>query len=233
MTKQGGSIQQMGAGNDEHSLMTLMGQMMRLPVTALVYSFEIFIRTMKEMQRMADQSFEAVAGDIKLKSSDVPQYEYSSGISGTGTDVNNQPTREEGSVMQDDQDLSGEDLKYVSYSILFTKRDLEATLEEQKQDLVNYSTNGGSYGGLKIAKFMEKVSKSKVKRPTVWEENDYPDDAVDDYHWTIPEEDEKYITFIYKVDRRLNRQEADYDKQKLDALKGIKSSIDSVGAKIG
>ena len=137
--------------------------------------------------------------------------------------------------MWDDQDLSGDDLKYVSYSILFTKRDLEATLEEQKQDLVNYSTNGGSYGGLKIAHFMQSVAAGGVKRPSKWKEsgNAYPPGATGDTFTSIPKDDERYITFIYTVDRRLDRQEADRDKQKLDALKGIQSSIESVGAKIG
>jgi len=216
--------------SSENSLMALMAQMAKLPVSALVYSFEIFIRTMREMQRMADQSFDALAGGTRMKSADAAR-EDAAALRGAG-DLNNQPTREEENVMWDDQDLSGDDLKYVSYSILFTKRDLEATLEEQQQDLVNYSTNGGSYGGLKLAKFIGKVINAQAKRPKIWAENNYPANAADDYHWQIPDEDEKYITFIYSVSSRLDRQAADYDKQKLDALKGIKSSIDDVSAKI-
>jgi hypothetical protein len=199
-------------GSEENSVLKLMGQMMRLPFTALIYSFEILMRTVRGMQRMTDQGFETLAGDV---------------------DQNRQTTREEEIVMWDDQDLSGDNLKYVSYSILFTKRDLEATLEEQTQDLVNYSTNGGSYGGLKIAKFMKKVFDGEIPRPAIWRENDYPDDAVDETHWKIPEEDEKYITFIYHVDRRLDRQASDYEKQKVEELRRIKESINKVGSKIG
>ncbi len=227
--------QQTQTSSGEDSLMTLMGQMLRLPFTGFVYSFEIFIRTMREMQRLADQSFEGLAGDIVQSSNDTSGHGNVSGAGGTGTDLNNQTTREEESGMWDDQDLSGDDLKYVSYSILFTKRDLEATLEEQKQDLVSYSTNGGSYGGLKIAKFMGRLMDKEgkgVPRPEIWKENNYPNNNAEDTHWKFPDDDEKYITFIYKVDRRLSRQDADYDKQKLDALRGIKSSIDSVSAKI-
>ena len=194
-----------------NGVLRLMGQMMRLPFTALIYSFEILVRTVRGMQHIADQGFETLAG----------------------ADSNQQTTHEEEeNVMWDDQDLSGDDLKYVSYSILFTKRDLEATLEEQTQDLVNYSTNGGSYGGLKIAKFMKKVLDGTVPRPAIWRENDYPDDAVDETHWKIPEEDEKYITFIYHVDRRLDRAASDYDKQKVEELRRIKDSINKVGNKI-
>ncbi|HXD33084.1 MAG TPA: hypothetical protein VN643_18325 [Pyrinomonadaceae bacterium] len=234
MSKHGGSIQQTGTGGDENGLMILMGQMMRLPVMALVYSFEIFIRTMKEMQRVADQSFDAVAGDLFQKGNDPPVLSSESATGETGTDLNNQSTREEESVMWDDQDLSGDDLKYVSYSILFTKRDLEATLEEEKQDLVSYSTNGGSYGGLKIAHFMKSVSEGTVERPPQWKNsgNNYPPGATGDYITEFPTEDERYITFIYSVDRRIPRSEKDYDRDQIRALQGIKEGIDLVGSKI-
>jgi hypothetical protein len=205
---------------EANGVLRLMGQMMRLPFTALICSFEILVRTVRGMQRMTDQGFETLAGDNSQRASDA--------------NLNQQTTHEEEeNVMWDDQDLSGDDLKYVSYSILFTKRDLEATLEEQTQDLVSYSTNGGSYGGLKIAKFMKKVFDGKIPRPTIWRENDYPSDAVDETHWKIPEEDEKYITFIYHVDRRIGRQAAEYDKQKVDELRKIRESINEVGSKIG
>lgn len=124
-----------------------------------------------------------------------------------------------------DQDLGGDDLKYVSYTVLFTKRDLEAPLEREQQDIVSYSTNGGSYGALKIAKFMRKVAQGRVRRPSVWKENDYPPGAEDDTHWEIPDEDLKYITFIYHVDRRLPRQEAEYDKDQVGVLKEIRNRL--------
>ena len=52
-----------------------------------------------------------------------------------------------------DQDLSGDELKYVSYSILYTKADKEDTLQAEKQEIVTYATDGESFGGLKIAEF--------------------------------------------------------------------------------
>jgi hypothetical protein len=220
-------------GSEANSVLRLMGQMMRLPFTALVYSFEIFVRTLQGMQRMTDQGFETLAGDIAQSSKGRHSCDNKSIITGNGADLNQQTTHEEENVMWDDQDLSGNDLKYVSYSILFTKRDLEATLDEETQDLVSYATNGGSYGGLKIAKFMKKVLEGKIPRPAIWRDNDYPDDAVDEMHWKIPEEDEKYITFIYHVDRRIDRQAADYDKQKVEELRKIRDSINEVGSKIG
>jgi hypothetical protein len=52
----------------------------------------------------------------------------------------------------DDQDLSGDDLKYVLWSILFCKPGYEAVLEAQQADIVNYSADGASYAAVKIAK---------------------------------------------------------------------------------
>lgn len=124
-----------------------------------------------------------------------------------------------------DQDLGGEGLKYVSYSILFTKRDYEAVLAEESQTLVNYSTNAGSYGGLKIAEFITKVVQGGIPRPSIWKDKDYPPDTVDECHWTIPEEDKKYITFEYHVERRLPRQESEYDKEQVEVLRKLSKKL--------
>jgi len=211
---------------EANSVWSLMGEMMRLPFTALIYSVEILVRTLRGMQSMADQGLGTLAGD-NTQSSNAQQR-------ASDADRKQQTTHEEEEiVMWDDQDLSGDDLKYVSYSILFTKRDLEATLEEQKQDLVSYSTNGGSYGGLKTAKFFQKLATDGVPRPEKWRQNNYPDRDVNNSHWTLPEDDEKYITFIYRVDRRIPREEKEYDRDQVRELKGIKEGIDIVGNKIG
>ncbi len=127
----------------------------------------------------------------------------------------------------DDQDLSGDDLKYVSYAIIFTKRDFETTLEKNEQEVVNYSTNGGSFGGLKIAKFFKKLNDPKqgVLRPKLWADAKYPPELTDEKHWELPEEDEKYVTFIYRVEKRFPRQEADYDKRQVETLEKISNKI--------
>lgn len=124
-----------------------------------------------------------------------------------------------------DQDLSGNGLKYVSYSILFTKPDLEGTLERQQEDLVNYSTNGESYSALKIAEFFEQNAAGQVKRPQIWIDNNYPSDAVDDYHWKIPSADRKYVTFIYQVDHRLDKNDPNYPKEQVTVLKQIRDRL--------
>ena len=129
--------------------------------------------------------------------------------------------------MSNHQDLSGNDLKYVSYSILFTKRDYEAVLEQQVDDLVNYSTNGASYGALKVSDFFGRLHKGEIKRPPLWRELNYPpgekkDDPILRY---IPEEDKKYVTFVYQVDDRLPKSDREYEKEQTRALEDIARKV--------
>src|SRR5688572_5919324 len=90
------------AGSDANSVIRLMGEMLKLPFTALVYSFEIFVRTLQGMQRMTDQGFNTLAGDIVQNSNDMPASGDSSKTTGTGTDFNQQTTHEEENLMWDD-----------------------------------------------------------------------------------------------------------------------------------
>lgn len=128
----------------------------------------------------------------------------------------------------DDQDLSGDDLKYVLWSILFCKPGYETVLEPQQDDIVNYSADGSSYAAVKIAKYLEKARHGRTERPHIWAEKGYPGDAANitrraepasivggnapssstqERGWRIPADDQKYIKFVYRVERRLPKEE--------------------------
>lgn len=128
---------------------------------------------------------------------------------------------------QGDQDLSGDDLKYVIWSIVFTKPTLECVLEPQHEEIVNYAADGASFAAVKIAKFLDKARHGRVDKPESWRESGYPAEAAHraesaaeagasssggtkrEHGWRVPAEDQKYIKFLYRVDRRLPRQEAE------------------------
>src|SRR5260370_11209288 len=122
----------------------LLAQMLRFPLTVFASTMEAFVNVMREIQKATDQTIGAMVGGVASADSHL--------TGGVIADDASKATLKEESKMSD-QDLGGADLKYVSYSILFTKADLEVTLEQQEEDIVNYSTNGGSYGALKIADF--------------------------------------------------------------------------------
>jgi hypothetical protein len=122
-----------------------------------------------------------------------------------------------------DQDLGGDELKYVIWSIAFTKPGFECVLEPQHEEIVNYSADGASFAAVKIARFLEKARHGHADRPETWGESyppaagkttgrktaGEPQDTSGDKGWRIPAEDQKYITFLYRVDRRLPKQEAE------------------------
>ena len=130
--------------------------------------------------------------------------------------------------MSIDQDLSGDDIKTVVYSIFFTKRDLEAPLKGLTEDVVNYSTNAASYGGLMISKFSGNDS---FKRPQRWKDAKYPEpDSPDELRVSdIPDEDQRYITIDFKVVNRFAKGDADYQKRQTIALEGIERNTKALG----
>jgi hypothetical protein len=135
-----------------------------------------------------------------------------------------------------DHDLSGDDLKYVVWSIIFTKPGHEAILQKQQEELVSYAADANSYAGLKIARFLESARHGHTERPDTWSDREYASDSSrtasktttssggtpvaqsgssarerrpgeHESGWRIPIEDQKHIVFLYRVDRRVPRQE--------------------------
>jgi len=130
-----------------------------------------------------------------------------------------------------DQDLSGADtLKLVRYKILFVKRDYEAVLTEEKEELVAYDTTGPAWAALKICDFMGSLK--LARRPAKWSEKHcdyyYPPGISGEYIEEIPECDHKYIQIYFEVLQRWERQSAEYDREQVEALRGIRRGIDDL-----
>jgi restriction system protein len=100
--------------------------------------------------------------------------------------------------------LVEDEIKRVTYTILFSKPDYEAVLE-QGDELIDYATNGASLGALKVADFLRRVQQGKVSRPQVWRDKHYPP-AASGGNWRVPDPDQRYISFIYEVKNRFRKQ---------------------------
>jgi hypothetical protein len=212
--------------------MQFLNQITLLPLAALLYSMEMFVKTMQGIQEIAGQSIKALANAATQTLDAAPTSERDLTSDGAGdpigdSDQNAQRITRGGERQVERQDdLGGDDLKYVSYSILFTKRDHEATLQQEREEIVDYLTNAGSYGGLKIGEFM----RSRFPRPRSWIENGYPQaiprNQMDvDPATEIPAEDRKYITFVYRVSQRLAKNAEDYDRRQARALEEISRTL--------
>jgi hypothetical protein len=178
----------------------LMGQLAKLPISAFVRGIELFLDALRDFQGLAEQGIDTLAG--------VPPAVDPQEVRGMA-----------------DQDLGGDDLKYVSYSIVFTKRDLEAPLQKERQEVINYATDGGSFAALKMGDFQVKLERGEISRPAVWADNKYPQDDGSEFITGIPSEDRKYIRFVYRVDQRLPRQERDYEKEQVKVLREIRDRL--------
>jgi hypothetical protein len=208
--------------------MWFLNQMIMLPVATLFYSLEMFGKTVQGIQEMVSYSMNAMAGEITQLFENTPggTSDVPSDTQG-GNAPNTSQTMPQEERHMSDLDLGGDDLKYVSYSIVFTKRDYEATLQGETQDIVDYATDGGSYGALKIGEFFGQPPTPGIVRPQVWRDNNYPKGVTGDHMdpRLIPSEDRKYVRFIYSVDRRLPKSAADYERRQARALEEISSKL--------
>lgn len=213
-------------------MLQIFGQVMKLPLTVFVSSIEMFVKTMQVIQRITDQGIDTIVSRSAQplgRASDSGGDLISSATDGAirdGAETTHQTPQKEESRMAD-LDLGGNDLKYVSYSILFKKYDFEATLLPETQELVDYPTDGASYGALKLVDFFAQVSQGKVPRPNQWKDpdNPYPPGAEGDYFNEIPQDDRKYVMFIYEVDRRIAKSDSDYEKRTTQAIERISRSL--------
>jgi hypothetical protein len=214
-------------------LVESVDQMVRLPLEMTGATWDLMMQGVQGMTQGMQNMAQGVTGGQRSAGTS----QSSSATTSAGASSSSSWT--EALTGQSDQDLSGDDLKYVMWSIVFTKPGFEAVLEPQHEEIVNYSADGASFAALKIAKFLERSRHGHNNKPESWGDT-YPprgsakasgrrtetitatpgqdltadisgetSSASSDRGWRIPAEDHKYITFIYRVDRRLPKQETE------------------------
>jgi hypothetical protein len=175
-------------------MMQFFGRLMKLPLEALVYSMEMFVQTMRGIQRIAFQGIDMMAdGDVRApvdvsgSESVVPQVKHAvpeaahAVLEGAGreyteaTQETMQETMQEERVMSD-KDLHDDMLKLIRYKILFVKRDYEHAFPE-KEELVSENTDTAGYTAWKVAEFIQRLGDRTTVIPDKWK--DYPNDKDD------------------------------------------------------
>ena len=207
-------------------------QMIRWPFWFTGATMDLMLQGMERMTGQTNRTMGTDEQQSDARSSGSANFSTSGGGSnwsaGSNTgSMQGQSQSQASSSSNDDQDLSGDDLKYVLWSILFCKPGYEAVLEPLQADIVNYSADGASYAAVRIAKYLEKARNGRTERPQLWNEKAYPADvsnmrrtepanivggnntSTQDRGWRIPAEDHKYIKFVYRVERRLPKEEPD------------------------
>jgi hypothetical protein len=225
-----------GSGGTTSALVDSVEQMVKLPFQMTGATWDFMMQGVRNLTGGSSDSSDAGAG----YSASTTMNTSGNSTSGSNTGATS-TTGSLSGLMTSNQDLSGDDLKYVVWSIVFTKPGYECVLEPQQSEIVNYSADGSTFAALKIAKVLEKARNGRLDRNESWVERNYPPESARDVErrtevvtsgsdttvvaststtgstetsshsrersWRIPAEDQKFITFIYRVDWRLPKQE--------------------------
>jgi hypoxanthine phosphoribosyltransferase len=214
-------------------MMRILSQMMKLPVTAFVYSMEMLVRTLQGVQKLADQGLDAIFGDPSSSSgdgsgagSDLTNNAMGSGItqtlgaapgsrsnltSDTATSLTSgtggervETTLKEARTMRDTDLSDHKKLKLVRYKILFIKRKYEVAFPEQEELIADDITDTG-YTAWKVAQFIQSLKRTPV--PLQWgggdEEKDKPKYPPDP--WYDPKKGEWMINTLPEDDKKFLR----------------------------
>lgn len=250
-----------GAGGDgtSTSVMRLIGQMFMLPFTMFVYGMEVFVKTVKGMQRAADRGMDVVGGtapwgDVPtdgghptdqmvekgVPEPDTPNDEQNelmdktTSSTGAGMDGDAEANQKE-IVKMTDRNLSDDQLKLVRYKILFVKRDFETAFPE-REELIYDNMTAEAFTAWKIAEFIQRLEEELV--PVRWRTKNYPTGR----NYTDDEkrpETRVYIRRLSEDDKKylrvyfevLDRYVREEGDDEVEVLKEIRDAINSLQSK--
>ena len=111
-------------------------------------------------------------------------------------------------------DLTGDDLKYVAYSVLYVERSHETTLQKERREVVDYDTTSDAFIRLKLAEFLSSLEMG-LPIPDSWKDGNHPradfryipDGARPATYSKIPRSALKYVSVSVGVIGRTPREE--------------------------
>ncbi|PYP90380.1 MAG: hypothetical protein DMG65_11735 [Candidatus Angelobacter sp. Gp1-AA117] len=234
-----------GMNDDQGSsnMVRVFGQLLMLPIAALVYGMDMLIKTMQEMQKVTNQGMQVVTGPgVRPETS----AEAQTNSANTYATANATQNEEEKLLSYDnnngnglDKNLRDDMLKLVRYKILFVKREYEHAFPEQ-EDLVYDNMDGNAFTAWKVAEFIQELAKVKdettaegraavgIRLPHKWKH--YPGEkyTFQGYLTGFPPEDKKYLRVFYQVLERYPREKFRHDERQIEVLEEIR---DKIGAK--
>jgi hypothetical protein len=122
----------------------------------------------------------------------------------------------------------GTQVATVHYEILFTKRDKEALLEE-KTTTVATAMTGNGFASWKIAEFV--LDEKGFPRPAGWEQQDvntFADKVPGTNNYKLKKDYVEFLQVEYQVLSTFDRKPAKYDKDEVDVLEKISSTLETL-----
>lgn len=204
----------------------------------VVASMDLMLNTMRQVRNTVNEAADLIIEPLKKNTTSSASLQIDANTSDAIISTDNQPYLEKGTKPMYEEhneckDLSGDDVKYVSYSIVFRKPDFEATLQLERQEVIDYSTDGASFAAQKISQFRGRLASDPtgLEIPYEWQgEGKRP--AGMGYNFQLPvvptnpiryrgidPKDDKYIAFVFRVTSRFSKEKANYDKEQIDAIR--------------
>lgn len=205
-------------------LFRVFGQMARLPITAFVYGMELFIRTIRELQSITDQSIEvAVSGIAPPDWNDLKSDATASATNGANQNSAETILKEEKEMSE--SDLSNDRVKVVEYYILSIKPDHEHVLGDP---IDKHGENGPEE-----VEGYRREGKRHFPRVKVFTDNmtgeDFASWVIADYfqgeHESLDHKDKKYLRVCYDVICTFAAEEAEYDREQVQVLRQIRDVL--------
>jgi hypothetical protein len=236
--------------NRERNVVSLLAEVVMLPMTALLYGLELLVRAVQGVQQATQQGIESmvtapVASPAPLATAGGEVRDPGSidtNRRGNAGDPAPRPAVKEAAPMEPsichetrrDRDLRDDMLKLVRYKILFVRREYEVAFPEQ-EDLVEDNMDPTAFAAWKVAEFVQQLARGKTQVPAKWLGKRYPDEKDAQGHdqrrgdilLSLPEEDKKYLRVYYEVLDRYPREKFKHEEQQIRVLEQIRDGIHS------
>jgi hypothetical protein len=225
----------------------LVALMVRLPIDFFVMGMDLMMRNVWVMQDAIEETADGrTAGTLGLGGADLTPTDasvvYGAGATVApafgGLEMQTSHSEQEGKQMG--IDLGGDDAKNVSYWITFVKPDFVATLQDERDETIDYATDEGSFGGLKMGDFFQQLTTGEILLPSAWNPSKLPEDYTIGTNKSgkkvlhrIPDRDKKYIRVKMKLNWRHPIPDAEREKDKVDELRGIRSALQNIERQLG
>jgi hypothetical protein len=200
-----------------------------MPVELLTGGVELIAKTVREFQSVFNETANLVMPPIQASGeSRLSEMPPRWSVANDNDIGDNNPTSnsQEFKTMYDDCDSGNNDeLKYVSYSIVFRKRDFEATLKDESQELIDYPLS--TFCNLKVADYLHELATPPHRTlPREWQTGNHP---VGDYGYLpantrqpdsfsrIPVNEQKWIECLARVVKNVDKAEKEYDRTQTEA----------------
>jgi hypothetical protein len=217
-------------------MIRLFSRLLKLPVSLFVSGMEGLVRTMRDVQSTFEQGVDEVTRELGSATEASAGAAARSPVEVVVAEANEReaestsPIRVEEQKMYDDgcePDLSGSEVKNISYWITFLKPDYQASLQERRDKTIDYATTAQSFASERFGEFLDRLHSVGIEVPSDWKDlpsSDYILNAAGRLI-EIPQRDRHFVDVTIEVNWRRPKQGAEYQKEQVDVLKQIRDRL--------